>query len=142
METLHENRKGIYVASRVKHAERWQCLRDYVGVPIISTWIDEAHEGETDDMSELWQRIKTEIAHAERLVLYASLADFPLKGALVEAGMALAVGVPVVCVLHPDVILEPRSMRPLGSWASHPLVSFSSDIIEACNLTKTATATE
>ncbi len=33
---------GIYIASKTEHAHRWRFLRDKVGEPIISTWIDEA----------------------------------------------------------------------------------------------------
>ena len=40
---------GIYVASRVSRAEMWRGYRDEGGVPIVSTWIDEAGDGETDD---------------------------------------------------------------------------------------------
>jgi hypothetical protein len=119
-------RRGIYVASRVKRAEMWQCCRSE-GAPIISTWIDEANEGDSADLGELWSRIEREVKSAERLVFYAETEDFPHKGALVEVGIALAAGIPVVCVL-PGVTLEPRSMRPLGSWATHPLVSIRSDL--------------
>ena len=70
----------------------------------------------------MWERIQHEVTTATALILYAEADDFPLKGALVEVGMALAAGVPVIAVL-PGVELEPRSMRPVGSWMAHPLVS-------------------
>lgn len=119
-------RRGIYTASRVARAEMWRTLRDG-GVHVTASWIDEAGEGQTGDLGELWERILREVRSSERLVLYAETDDFPLKGAFVEAGMALAAGVPVTCVL-PGVALEPRSLRPLGSWARHPLVSFAETI--------------
>lgn len=123
---------GIYIASRASIPERaaeWRRLRSE-GVPIISSWIDEDGEGATDDFGELWQRIHAEVTSARLLVLYVEPGDFPLKGALVEVGMALAAGVSV-CVVAPGVELESRSMRPLGSWAAHPFVHFAPDVATA-----------
>lgn len=123
---------GVYVASRASDPRRpamWQRLRAS-GVPITSTWIDEAGPGETADLGELWQRIRREVASSRALVLYVEADDFPLKGALIEVGMALALGKPVF-VVAPGVVLEERSMRPLGSWARHPLVKFAPTVEEA-----------
>ena len=110
----------IYVASRASIPERaamWRKLRDE-GAPIISPWIDEAGEDETASFEELWDRIHGEISRSTFLVLYAESSDFPLKGALVEVGMALGLGIRVRCVL-PGVKLEARTSRPLGSWFEH-----------------------
>lgn len=114
---------GIYVASRASLSERGAMWRDLraKGAPIISTWIDETGEGETEDFGELWTRIMREIAAAHVLVFYAETGDFPLKGALIEVGAALALGKPVIVCL-PGVVLEGRTHRPLGSWIEHPLV--------------------
>jgi hypothetical protein len=114
----------IYVASRAStptHAAMWRVLRDSHGWRINSTWIDEAGEGETADFAGLWLRIESEIRACTSLIFYAEAGDFPLKGALVEVGMAIGMGKPVVAVL-PDVELEQRSMRPVGSWLHHPMV--------------------
>lgn len=107
----------IYVASRASIPERaamWRKLRDE-GAPIISSWIDEAGEGETDSFEDLWDRIRMEVGSARLLVLYAEPDDFPLKGALIEVGMALGFDKRVHVVL-PGVTLETRTCRPLGSW--------------------------
>lgn len=110
----------IYVASRASIPERsamWRTLRK-LGWQITSTWIDEAGEGETDDFTELWDRITSEIAAANKVVLYAEQDDFPLKGAILEAGIALGMGKPVVVCL-PGVRLDGRTCRPIGSWVAH-----------------------
>ena len=123
---------GIYVASRASIPERpalWRALRDN-GWPITSTWIDEAGEGETANMTELWRRIHAEISRSAGVLLYARKEDFPLKGALVECGIAIGMGKPVAMVLG-DVQLEPRTMKPIGSWVAHPLVSRYQTIDEA-----------
>ena len=86
-------RGGIYVASKTAHARMWQHHRA-IGVPIISTWIDEAGPGETTDWVDLWRRSIAEAGSAAALVLYR-VGDEVLKGAWAELGAALASGVPV-----------------------------------------------
>lgn len=127
-----EEGHGFYVASRASVPERpatWRRFRED-GWPIVSTWIDEAGEGETADNGELWQRIDREIASCAGLILYVAADDFPLKGTYIEVGMALARGKPVAVVLD-GVELQPRSLRPLGSWAAHPLVKFYPSVLAA-----------
>lgn len=91
------HRRGIYIASKTKHADRWRRLRDDAGLPIISTWIDEAGAGESGDLSDLWRRCILEASTASALVLYREPDDV-LKGGWVELGAALACGVPVFAV--------------------------------------------
>jgi hypothetical protein len=122
----------IYGASRASLPERpamWRWLRAE-GWPINCSWIDESDEGSTNDFAELWLRITNEIRAASKVVLYAEAGDFPLKGAILEAGIALGMGKPVVVCL-PGVTLEGRSTRPIGSWIAHPLVTRIDDIKEA-----------
>lgn len=126
----------IYVASRASIPERgkmWRHFRDEWRVPITSTWIDEDGDGATADFSELWERITKEVRVANAVVLYAETGDFPLKGALIEVGIALGMNKRVVVCL-PDVELEPRSCRPIGSWVNHPLVSRVDDVAGAVKI--------
>lgn len=133
--TTKEALEPIYVASRASIPERglmWRQLRAE-GVPITSSWIDEDGEGETASFVDLWDRIYKEIAAASALVLYAERDDFPLKGALIEAGIALGMGKPVIVCL-PDLGVLPPSYRPIGSWIAHPLVTRCDDIEAAVRL--------
>lgn len=88
---------GIYIASKVKHADQWRFLRDHVGEPIISTWIDEAGEGETSDHHDLWRRCISEASNCALLIVYREPGEV-LKGAWVEMGCALANNIPVYAV--------------------------------------------
>lgn len=124
-----KNTTGIYVASRVSRAPMWRGLRDNGGVPITSTWIDEDGEGQTADFGELWTRCAREIAASTGLVFYADVNDAPWKGALVEVGIALALGKPVGVVQLGE--FEGRTMRPVGSWIHHPAVKVTRYISEA-----------
>ncbi len=124
---------GTYIASRASISERpaeWRRLRDEEGYKITSTWIDEAGPGQTADMGELWIRIAAEVAASERLILYVEPDDFPLKGALVEVGIAIGNLIPIF-VVAPRVALAPVSCRPLGAWCRHPLVRFAKSMEEA-----------
>lgn len=90
----------VYVASKAVHGDRWVKLRQSLreketDVEIVSTWIDEAGEGQTADYGELSQRCFREISAADALWLFC-LPDEILKGALVEVGMALALGKKVI----------------------------------------------
>lgn len=121
---------GVYVASRASLPERpayWRRLREE-GYQITSSWIDEAPAPPLR-MGELWQKMEQEIAGSVGVLLYAETEDFPLKGALIECGMALGMGKPVALVL-PGVEIQMPSFRPLGSWACHPRVQ-QFDSVEA-----------
>lgn len=124
-------RRRIYVASRTLPArcEMWRRLRKE-GANIVSSWIDEAGLGQTADLGELWVRIEEEIENSDCLLLYVESEDFPLKGALVEVGMALASSTPIL-IVAPDCEFVAPSFRPIGSWIKHPLVSFVATIEEA-----------
>lgn len=124
---------GIYVASRASSPERpamWRALRD-AGWHITSSWIDEAGEGQTASFTELWGRIEREIRGSLGLIVYAEPEDFPLKGAYLEAGIAIGAGLPVAVVMPNKVELEARSDRPMGSWIRHPGVTICRSLEEA-----------
>lgn len=108
----------IYIASKVKHAARWRKLRER-GVPIRSSWIDEAGEGETTDWPGLWERCIDEASSAYTLVVYCEPGE-QLKGALAEVGAALANGTPVYAVGIDNL-----------SICHHPLVTRASSLAVA-----------
>ena len=87
---------GIYIASKTKHAQRWRDLRAS-GVPINSTWIDEAGEGASQDLQDLWRRCIAEASGAAAIIVYREPGE-TLKGGWVELGAAAAHGVPVFAV--------------------------------------------
>jgi hypothetical protein len=116
-ETDMSERFGIYTASKTKHAHLWRDLRD-AGAPIISTWIDEAGEGESSDLHDLWQRCISESRSCKILIVYRQPEDV-LKGAWVEIGVALAVGTPVYAVgLDGFTISNYRGIKHFPSLAA------------------------
>lgn len=110
---------GIYTASKTRHAARWRDLRAQ-GVPVISTWIDEAGVGETSCFVDLWRRCVDEARRASAVILYREDDDV-LKGAFIEAGVALSAGRPVYAV----------GFGPEFSFLNHPLVRPCASLEEA-----------
>lgn len=96
-------RRGIYIASRSRHAARWRTLRDHAGLPILSTWIDRVAGVGHDEWNDLWQCCLEEASLAHTLILFAEDGDI-LRGALLEVGAALALGRRVIYV-GPDSVL-------------------------------------
>ncbi len=130
-------KRGTYIASRASLPERseaWRKLRDVDGYLIISSWIDVVTQpinaDDTKPLHAIWEDITQEVTTAERVIVYAEPDDFPLKGTLVEVGMALAVGTPIYLVL-PNVDIEANTFRPIGSWINHPLVKIVATMDEA-----------
>lgn len=89
-------RRGIYIVSKIRHAERWKELR-IAGFHIVSTWIDEAGPGESSDLNDLWRRCLREVSHCQVLIAYREKGEI-LKGGWVEIGAALSSGIPVYAV--------------------------------------------
>ena len=115
---------GVFVSSRSSNPARsamWRRIRSE-GFPIISSWIDKDGSGKTINTRDLWADIQVEILLSCGLVLYVEPGDFPLRGSLVEAGMALASLLPVV-VVAPGVSIDPESFDPIGSWMNNAIVS-------------------
>lgn len=108
----------FYTASKTKHAGKWQALRD-AGYQVTATWIDEAGEGQTVSYPELAVRCLQEIDAADFVLLYCEPGEH-LKGALVEAGMALAIGRPVKCVGQCESLSRVFREHPL--WSEHASV--------------------
>lgn len=67
-------------------------------------------------------RHEAKIARSKLLIMHVKMEYFPLKGALIEVGMAIATHIPIR-IVAPGVILDPVSFYPLGSWVHHPRVS-------------------
>lgn len=103
-------KRGIYMSSKVKHASHWRMLRDELGEPIISTWIDNDGPGESADLAifaDVWKRCIMEASTCEVLIVYRK-GDDDLDGSWAEIGAALAADTPVYAVgieklTHPGV---------------------------------------
>lgn len=117
----------VYGASKLKHAELWLKLADEWiddNIHFIARW-PRFHVGTTPDApcyaKVAWQHDLEDVSQSDIVMVYAE-PDDKLRGALVEAGMALASGIPVIVVGdHPDY----------GTWRYHPLVYIVDGLDEA-----------
>jgi uncharacterized FlaG/YvyC family protein len=119
---LRGNKRGIYTASKVKHAAIWRHYRDQ-GFPIISTWIDEAEEGESSSYEELSVRCIEEAKSAQILMLFCEDEEI-LKGALIEAGAALASNVQIACIGDCPSLSRVFKEHPLWKEYASPAAFF------------------
>lgn len=115
----------VYTASKMKHASKWMELNNTC--PFIhchARWLKRAAMGEGDPEGsafEFWQENEQDIITADYLLVYVESGDH-LRGALVEAGIAIANRVRVIVVGdHPDY----------GTWKYHPNVEWADDMDEA-----------
>lgn len=118
--------KKIYAASKTKHAQMWRQLR--LKYPIISTWIDEAGQGDTTDRSELARRCIAEVVECDFVVLYCE-QDETMKGAFIEVGAALALNKEVRFIGKPENYPKVNSV-----FAEHPLWRNCKTLNEALTL--------
>lgn len=112
------------IPERIKMWRHFKTL----GVTITSRWVElDEQNYQAVCWDSIWCHVVREIAESDMLVFYAKKEDFPLRGAFVEVGIALAFNKPVtVCI--PGVDLQSYSARPLGRWVYHPLVSRNDNI--------------
>lgn len=103
----------VYTASKISQAPLWKRLQtEWPEIEFTARWVVH-HAGHTPDEGYyaqiFWQQDHEDIIKSDALMLYGESGE-KLRGGLVEAGMALALGKPVVVVgSHDDY----------GTWQYH-----------------------
>lgn len=104
--------RKVYFASKLAKGPLWRGLKE-PGIFAHARWLRHNKVGTPDEAefaSEFWLEDHEDVRDADAVVVYAEEGEH-LRGALVEAGIALALGVPVYVVgPHPDY----------GTWQYHP----------------------
>lgn len=124
----------VYTASKLHHATKWRELRAaWPEVEFTASWplIDVREMAESDQDISLcvqgWIGNLDDVTRSDVVLVYAEPADH-LRGALVEAGMALSLGRKVIVVgEHSDY----------GTWQYHPGVHRVADMDAARRLLTT-----
>lgn len=115
----------VYTASKLTTAALWRDLeKQWPHVLFHARWLKHNLIG-TPDLPEFaprfWKEDEIDVKTADAVLIYAKEGEH-LRGALVEAGMAIAFGVPVIVVgNHPDY----------GTWQHHECVTQCSTLDEA-----------
>jgi hypothetical protein len=119
---------GIYVVSKIRHADTWKQLQAQ-GLPIISSWINDG-VASTINFATAWPRYLAEASSAAYLLVFVEPGD-ELKGGLLEIGAGLAGGATIFVVgLVPQLV----------SAREHPNVVEVDSVAEALRLIAEATA--
>lgn len=116
----------VYTASKLHHAEMCRTLQ-MDGVEFTARW-PRLHVGTVPDSPKyakiFWIHDEQDVRASDVVLVYAEKSD-RLRGALVEAGMAIALGKDVIVVgEHPD----------FGTWQYHPQVHKARDMKQAALL--------
>ena len=122
---------NVYIASILKYAKMFCDLRDEwkdKNIHLYARWHDMA-QLELDKSSELspadfhifWSVDEEDVRHSDALIVYGELND-NLRGALVEVGMAIALGKLVIVV---------GECKDFGTWQYHPSVVCANDFYHA-----------
>lgn len=98
----------VYTASKLKEGPRWRRLAaEWPEVEFVARWpfmhvTDDGAPGWPDDCaahgSIFWQHDHEDVARADVVLLFAADPSDVLRGGLVEAGMAIALGKTVIVV--------------------------------------------
>jgi len=122
----------VYLASKLIFANQFKGYREAWAtedIEICSRWIDhvDLERNATSNVHQaMWLMDEEDIRACRALIIYGA-SYHKLRGALIEAGMAIAQGKPVFAVgEHPDY----------GSWRHHPLVTPADSFEHAKNLIK------
>lgn len=116
------DRIKIYTASKLKEGPRWRRLaEDWPEVEVVARWpflhvTDDGAPGWPDNCaahgSIFWQHDHEDVARSDVVLVYGANDD-TLRGALVEAGMGIALGKTVIVV---------GDNEGYGTWKFHPQV--------------------
>lgn len=118
--------KRVYFASKLHHAVLWLTITD-PRIQAHARWLRHIALGAPDSpehASEFWIEDQEDVRNSDAVVIYAEPSD-KLRGALVEAGIALECGVPVIVIGEHD---------DFGTWQYHPGVHRVPDLPQAFDL--------
>ena len=110
----------VYIASKLKYAEQFRIYRSQwrPKINLHARWFDQATIEQTskvspEDFHIFWLVDEEDVKVADALIIYGERDD-KLRGALVEAGIAIAMGKLVIVV---------GDCADFGTWQHHPLVT-------------------
>lgn len=118
----------VYTASKLHHADKWrQLCASNTSVQCHARWLKHIAMGTPDTAehaAEFWLQDEQDVCDADAVLVFAE-GDDRIRGALVEAGMAIAYDIPVIVVgEHQDY----------GTWQYHPGVTRAADLDDALRI--------
>ncbi len=120
----------VYIASKLSNAEQFRAYRTTWtkdGINLHARWFDQAmlehseHSLSPHDFHIFWLVDEEDVKVADAVIVCGYSTD-KLRGALIEAGIAIAMGKLVIVIGdHPDY----------GTWQHHPVVVRANTFEEA-----------
>jgi nucleoside 2-deoxyribosyltransferase len=111
--------KNVYIASKMDRAGEWRKLYSYSDlINIVSRWpfLEPSVDPTPNNAKKFWRTDYLDIQSCDFLICFAAGED-KLRGALVEAGMAIGMGKTVIVIGNHD---------DYGTWKYHEqVISFS-----------------
>lgn len=118
----------VYTASKTRHAVMWKQIRDiHDDLTFTARWVNHTLEKRPETPQNaiiFWVEDEDDVRDADVVLVFADPTDV-LRGALVEAGMGIALGKRII------VVGEHESY---GTWQYHPLVHRVRDLKGAFTL--------
>lgn len=108
----------VYIASKLSYADRFRKYREQWkadGIDLHARWFDQAiHEdaASDEDFRIFWLVDEEDVKTSQAVIVYGEYAD-KLRGALVEAGIAIA---------HRILVIVIGDCPDYGTWQYHPMV--------------------
>lgn len=106
----------VYVASKLKYADELLAMRKrFLNIHFTDRWslMQGKVEDDHEQAAHFWQDDFDDIARAEYVIIWAPSSEDKLRGALVEAGIGIALGKKLVLAGEsPD----------FGTWQWHPAI--------------------
>lgn len=114
----------FYTAGKTWMAHKFKHLRDNLGLPIQSRWIDLDNDSDfvLNCKGDLWQLCLEDVTQSDFLLLYSEDFEEEQRGALVEIGMAYGANKPVYAIgrcksISPNAISDVAfTHHPLWTW--------------------------
>jgi hypothetical protein len=118
----------VYTASKISTAPEWRDIHaTHPHVHFHARWLKHNLKGtpdRADFASKFWLEDERDVHDCEALIVWAREGEH-LRGALVEVGMAIAFGKPVIVVgTHADY----------STWQHHPQCQLARDLAHALEL--------
>ena len=118
----------IYTAGKLYHADMLKALEEQWSQHVFTARWASDHVGKVPDTPafarEFWIQDHADVANSDIVLVYAD-EDDKLRGSLIEAGIAIALGVSVVVI---------GDHQDFGTWTYHPCVSRVANLEEAAML--------
>lgn len=128
-------RLKVYTASKLKEGPRWvQLARDWPEIDIVARWpfshvsVDGEPSWPGDCAAHgsiFWQHDHDDVARADVILAFAEKDEDVLRGALVEAGMAIALK---------KIVIVVGANPSYGTWQFHPSVKRVATLEDARSL--------